>query len=529
MYIGPWQEYKLARILQLKDKVDQEERENNKLDANSAASVSQKGQFNTNYSSNYANSEGFKYNRNNENLQKIESFTSKPRSNSRKSRKSHKAPSIPKKQFRHRSHNQVPSHLPRYPKFKNTFSNASPTASFTNSSSKGANSSASFKQTQGIPSSRTVHHSEKMGYLRTTVGSDARSYGTQLVHEMRQKTFMGQFNKGNINRHIELVYDRWNRFENFVKFASNKEKRDRLKEVEPPPVEHYVDADTVYKIREMGQGRPPRITKKPLVTKGEINKQHKERVNKMKQLYGIGVNEGRINNILQDTELDHHTISINAASQNQVFDYNPEGSDKFDKSSSSLQAKKQTKLEPIEKPTLEANRNEKGVKNSTSLYSFYQNIIDKNNEGGVSQSHKDKLSHPNYQIHSTKQSNDTQSDQKVFKESPSLAQKSSKFKNAGRDIIHNSPHANLGKAEEAKINRAENLEEIIEENIDNSQRESLHETINWPKKENLSPMLHKTIKGSQIDESDGDGLINWALNLPDEMSGSHSSQFFNHS
>ena len=30
MYIGPWQEFKLAKILQLKDKVDRETEEENK-------------------------------------------------------------------------------------------------------------------------------------------------------------------------------------------------------------------------------------------------------------------------------------------------------------------------------------------------------------------------------------------------------------------------------------------------------------------------------------------------------------------
>jgi hypothetical protein len=32
MYIGPWQEFKLAKILQLKDKVDKEINEANRLD-----------------------------------------------------------------------------------------------------------------------------------------------------------------------------------------------------------------------------------------------------------------------------------------------------------------------------------------------------------------------------------------------------------------------------------------------------------------------------------------------------------------
>ena len=48
---------------------------------------------------------------------------------------------------------------------------------------------------------------------------------------------------------LEVHYSKWNRFENFLKFASKKEVRDRLKELEPPPVEHYIDPDVVAKIR----------------------------------------------------------------------------------------------------------------------------------------------------------------------------------------------------------------------------------------------------------------------------------------
>ena len=32
MYIGPWQEFKLAKILQIKDRVDKEQEENNRLE-----------------------------------------------------------------------------------------------------------------------------------------------------------------------------------------------------------------------------------------------------------------------------------------------------------------------------------------------------------------------------------------------------------------------------------------------------------------------------------------------------------------
>lgn len=32
MYIGPWQEFKLAKILQIKDKIEQEEKEADRLE-----------------------------------------------------------------------------------------------------------------------------------------------------------------------------------------------------------------------------------------------------------------------------------------------------------------------------------------------------------------------------------------------------------------------------------------------------------------------------------------------------------------
>ena len=121
-----------------------------------------------------------------------------------------------------------------------------------------------------------------------------------------------------MNRWLEVTYDKWNRFENFVKFASDKEKRDRLKEVEPPPVEQYVDGDTVYKIKEMGQGRPPRVTKRPLVSKKEVKKEHKDRVEKMKALYGIAANPNPIENQLHDTPREEKKDLIE---KSKVFEY----------------------------------------------------------------------------------------------------------------------------------------------------------------------------------------------------------------
>jgi len=35
---------------------------------------------------------------------------------------------------------------------------------------------------------------------------------------------------------IEESYEKWSRFENFLQFAEKKEVRDRLKELDPPPL-----------------------------------------------------------------------------------------------------------------------------------------------------------------------------------------------------------------------------------------------------------------------------------------------------
>lgn len=44
---------------------------------------------------------------------------------------------------------------------------------------------------------------------------------------------------------IENVYDKWTRFENFLKFAEKKEVRDRLRELDPPQMSNYIDPTTI--------------------------------------------------------------------------------------------------------------------------------------------------------------------------------------------------------------------------------------------------------------------------------------------
>ena len=52
-----------------------------------------------------------------------------------------------------------------------------------------------------------------------------------------------------------MHYEQWNRFENFLKFASKLEVKERLKEFDPPPLQNYIDPDVIDKIR--GAHKPP--------------------------------------------------------------------------------------------------------------------------------------------------------------------------------------------------------------------------------------------------------------------------------
>ena len=49
---------------------------------------------------------------------------------------------------------------------------------------------------------------------------------------------------------IEQHYDRWMRFENFLKFAERKELKDRMKELDPPSLLNYIDPGTIDAIKK---------------------------------------------------------------------------------------------------------------------------------------------------------------------------------------------------------------------------------------------------------------------------------------
>ena len=61
---------------------------------------------------------------------------------------------------------------------------------------------------------------------------------------------------------IEESYEKWLRFEHFLQFAEKKELRDRLKELDPPPLSNYLDPATIESI-EKARKDPATLVKKP--------------------------------------------------------------------------------------------------------------------------------------------------------------------------------------------------------------------------------------------------------------------------
>lgn len=92
------------------------------------------------------------------------------------------------------------------------------------------------------------------------------------------------------NLPIEQQYEKWMRFENFLKFAEKKEVRDRLKEFDPPPVSNYIDAGTVENIvNKRRKTQRPITGKKANQNNAGDGREHQERIAKMRELYGMFV------------------------------------------------------------------------------------------------------------------------------------------------------------------------------------------------------------------------------------------------
>lgn len=100
--------------------------------------------------------------------------------------------------------------------------------------------------------------------------------------------------QGHPNKAIDKSFEQWNRFENFLQFAQKKEVRDRLKEFDAPDVANYIDADTVDKIT--AERRPKALAgtikkgpkqKDEKQLRKEAQEEHRQRIQKMKELYGM--------------------------------------------------------------------------------------------------------------------------------------------------------------------------------------------------------------------------------------------------
>ena len=87
-----------------------------------------------------------------------------------------------------------------------------------------------------------------------------------------------------------MHYDKWSRFENFLKFAERKELKDRLKELDPPSYSNYIDTGTIDTILNLRSKRPP-SGQRQKATKDQkaSGTEHAERIAKMKELYGLFV------------------------------------------------------------------------------------------------------------------------------------------------------------------------------------------------------------------------------------------------
>jgi hypothetical protein len=76
-----------------------------------------------------------------------------------------------------------------------------------------------------------------------------------------------------------------------LKFASKKEVKDRLKEFDAPNLANYIDPDTIDKINAAHRNPKSLIKSKENKTKDkkDILRENRERIAKMKELYGMFV------------------------------------------------------------------------------------------------------------------------------------------------------------------------------------------------------------------------------------------------
>ena len=92
---------------------------------------------------------------------------------------------------------------------------------------------------------------------------------------------------------IDESYEKWSRFENFLKFAEKKEVRDRLKELDPPPLSNYIDPSTIESINK-ARKNPAALVKKAQSNNKDTDQdrqqnldKNKKRIAKMKEMYSM--------------------------------------------------------------------------------------------------------------------------------------------------------------------------------------------------------------------------------------------------
>ena len=108
---------------------------------------------------------------------------------------------------------------------------------------------------------------------------------------MRPPVIRSQGGKASL---IDEQYEKWTRFENFLNFAGKKELKDRLKELDPPPLSNYVDPSTIDSIRKARKD-PASLVKKPgsgkdktdHESKKENLEKNRQRIAKMKDMYNM--------------------------------------------------------------------------------------------------------------------------------------------------------------------------------------------------------------------------------------------------
>jgi hypothetical protein len=94
--------------------------------------------------------------------------------------------------------------------------------------------------------------------------------------------------------------------------------RDRLKELDPPPLSNYIDPTTIDNI-EKARRKPPKPGQaKPKKDENAVV-EHKARINKMRELYGLFVKmEGEVEGAIKAGESPDEQVNITVKPNRQT-------------------------------------------------------------------------------------------------------------------------------------------------------------------------------------------------------------------